>query len=208
MKILILENDSSFSKILKIFLEQKNYTVVVTTSIKEAENITFNTQFNLYLFNINLPDGNALDFIETLRFAEDYTPTFFMTELEEMSLVKRAFDLDAFDYFRKPFNPIELAIRIEARFKQKNIIYKHIEFNPLSKMIKSNNKVIDMGVIPTNIFYKLIKDIGSIITKEELMESLDHPSANALRVTISKIKQRLNIEIKNIRTKGYLIEEG
>jgi len=208
MKILILEDNQNFVERLKFFLEQKNYSVEHVSSIKEAENITFTTQFNLYLFKIHLLDGNSLDFVETLRFAEDYTPTFFMTASKDINLVKKAFDLGAFDYFKKPFNPIELLIRIDARFKQKKIIYKHIEFNPLSKMIKADNKIIDMGIVPTDIFYKLIKDIGSIIPKEELMESLDHPSANALRVAISKIKQRLNIEIKNIRAKGYLIEEA
>jgi DNA-binding response OmpR family regulator len=206
MKVLILEDNQSFAKRLKILLEQENYSVVHVSSIKEVENITFRKKFNLYLFNIHLPDGNSLDFLEMLRFAEDHTSTFFMSASEDMNLLKKAFHLDAFDYIKKPFNPIELLIRIDARFKEKNIIYKHIEFNPQSKIIRVNKKVIDIGVVPTNIFYKLIKDTGSIVRKEELMECLDHPSENALRVAISKIKQRLKIEIKNIRAKGYLIE--
>jgi DNA-binding response OmpR family regulator len=208
MKILILENNQRFAKVLKIYLEEENYSVESVSSIQEAEHITFHIQFDLYLFDIQLQDGNSLDFLEMLRFAEDQTATIFMTTIENIKYIEKAFDLGAFDYMKKPFNLMELLIRIEAKFKQKNLIYKHIEFNPLSKIIKANNKIIDMGNVPTNVFSKLIQKRGVILRKEELMECLDHPSSNALRVVISKIKHRLNIEIKNIRAKGYLIEEA
>jgi len=208
MKILILEDNQTFATTLKKNLQQENYSVEHVSSIKEAENITFSRQFDLYLFDIHLQDGNALNFLEMLRFAGDHTATLFMTTQDDIKELEKAFSLGAFDYVKKPFNPIELLIRIDAQFKQTTIIYKHIEFNPLSKMIKSNNKVIDIGIVPTNVFSKLIMKIDTIITKEELMECLDQPSPNALRVAISKIKQRLNIEIKNIRAKGYLLEEN
>ena len=48
---------------------------------------------------------------------------------------------------------------------------------------------------------------GSVITKEELYECLDHTSDTALRVALTKLKQKLDIDIKNIRGKGYILEK-
>lgn len=207
MKILILEDDQIFGGTLELFLTQQGYDVEWVTCIEDAENITFDQNFDLYLFDINLPDGRGLTLLDSLRFAEDNTPTIFITALVDMESMAEGFKLGALDYIKKPFNPAELLIRIEAKFKQETIFYGDIEFEPNTQMIRVNKKIIDIGLVPTCVFEKLIKNIGTTVSKEELLECLDHPSANALRVAITKIKQKLNIEITNIRAKGYLLEE-
>ena len=207
MKILILEDDQIFGGTLELFLTQEGYTVEWVTSIEEAEDITFEQYFDLYLFDINLPDGRGLTLLDSLRFADDKTPTIFITALVDMESMAEGFKLGALDYIKKPFNPAELLIRIEAKFKQETIIYGAVEFEPNTQMIKVKKKVVDIGLVPTRVFEKLIKNIGTTIRKEDLLECLDHPSANALRVAITKIKQKLNIEITNIRAKGYILEE-
>jgi len=207
MKILILEDDQIFGGTLELFLTQQGYDVEWVTCIEDAENITFDQNFDLYLFDINLPDGRGLTLLDSLRFAEDNTPTIFITALVDMESMAEGFKLGALDYIKKPFNPAELLIRIEAKFKQETIFYGNIEFEPNTQMIRVNKKIIDIGLVPTCVFEKLIKNIGTTVSKEELLECLDHPSANALRVAITKIKQKLNIEITNIRAKGYLLEE-
>ena len=65
----------------------------------------------------------------------------------------------------------------------------------------------DIGNVQLKIFEKLVSQCGSVITKEELYECLDHISDTALRVAITKIKQKLDIDIKNIRGKGYILEK-
>ena len=52
----------------------------------------------------------------------------------------------------------------------------------------------------------MIMRAGSIVNSFELMESLEQPNANALRVNLKKLKNKLNINIKNIRGQGYMIE--
>jgi len=207
MKILIVEDDHIFGETLELFLTKKGYDIEWVTTIEEAEEITFNQKFDLYLFDINLPDGSGLSLLEALHFAEDDTPTIFITALTDLNSMAKGFKLGAVDYIKKPFVPKELLIRIEAKFMERTIKYGDIEYNPSTKIVIKSGEPIDIGRVPTKIFAKLLKNRGSIVSKRELLESLEQPSDNALRVNLTKIKQKLSVEIKNIHSRGYILKD-
>ena len=207
MKLLLLEDDPILSETLQLFLSKEGYDVDTALSIKEAEELTFDNKYDLYLLDINLPQGNGIDLLKSLRYAEDVTPTIFITALTDMNSMAEGFKLGAIDYIKKPFDPQELLIRIAAKFSTSTLSYKHLEYDPQSQIIRFNGEIVDLGNVQFKIFEKLLCQCGSVITKEELYECLDHISDTALRVAITKIKQKLDIDIKNIRGKGYILEK-
>ena len=207
MRLLLLEDDTILSETLQLFLEKEGYKVDTALSIEEAETLTFENKYDLYLLDINLPQGNGLELLASLRYAEDNTPTIFITALTDMHSMAEGFKLGAIDYIKKPFDPEELLIRIAAKFFTSTIFYKHLEYDPQSQVIKADGEVIDLANVQLKIFEKLICECGSLVDKETLYECLDHISDNALRVAITKIKQKLDIDIKNIRGKGYILEK-
>jgi len=206
-KILLLEDDALLSETLQLFLEREGYDVDVALNRTEAEELSYENSYDLYLFDINLPEGSGLEFLEYLRQAEDKTDTIFVTALTDMKSIAKGFELGAIDYIKKPFHPQELLIRLRAKFKSSIISLKHIEFDPDAGLLRKNGVVIDIGNVQYRIFTKLLCNQGSVVNKVDLYEELEYASDNALRVAITKIKQRLDIEIKNIRGKGYLIEK-
>ena len=207
MNILILEDDQIFGETLDMFLSLEGYNIDLVTTIEEAEDITFNKSFDLYLFDINLPDGKGLRLLNGLREAEDNTPTIFITALTDLNSMAEGFKLGAMDYIKKPFVPEELLIRIEAKFTDSTLRYKNISYNTILKRVLVDGVVVDIGIVSTKLFVKLLENIGNIVSKDELLECLDVASENALRVNLTKLKQKLSIDIKNIRSKGYILEE-
>ncbi|MDQ7084191.1 MAG: response regulator transcription factor [Sulfurovum sp.] len=207
MKLLLLEDDALLSETLALFLSRHGYEVDVVYTMEEAEDITFENKYDLYLLDINLPQGSGLELLVSLRHAEDTTPTIFITALADMSSMAKGFDLGAIDYIKKPFDPQELLIRLQAKFKNDILYCGDVAYDPGSNLLRKKGEVIDIGNVQFKIFTTLLKSQGKMVTKELLYECLDHISDTALRVAITKIKQRLDIEIKNIRGKGYLIEK-
>lgn len=207
MRLLLLEDDPILSETLQLFLSKEGYDVDTALNIQEAEEFTFDINYDLYLLDINLPYGNGLDFLKSLRYAEDTTPVIFITALVDMSSMAQGFKLGAIDYIKKPFDPQELLIRIAAKFSSTVIYYKHLEYDPKLQIIRQHGQIVDLGNVQFKIFEKLLSQSGTILTKETLYECLEHVSDNALRVAITKMKQKLNIEIKNIRGKGYILEK-
>jgi len=206
MRILLLEDDPTLSETIADLLRQEGYDVDVASFVSEAETLTFDKAYDLYLIDINLPDGNGLDLLSELRFAEDGTPTIFITALHDLDAMARSFDLGAMDYIKKPFAAEELLIRIRAKFRSDEIKWGDLSFDPQSGIIKQHGKVVDLPNVQVKILSVLLRYRGQVVEKEKLYECLEHPSDTALRVALTKIKQKLGIEIKNIRGRGYMLE--
>ena len=205
-KILLLEDDQLLNETLQLFLEREGYAVDVALSLQEAEELTFENKYALYLFDINLPQGSGLELLQYLRGAEDKTDTIFITALTDLTSIAKGFELGAIDYIKKPFHPQELLIRLKSKFSSSVITLDNVEFDQEAEVVRVDGDVIDIGLTQYKIFKKLILHRGSVVNKVDLLELLEYPSDNALRVSITKIKQRLGIGIKNIRAKGYMIE--
>ena len=205
MKILLVEDDYNLSETLKEILELEDYKVDIASSAKEAYEKAYNNRYDLYIFDINLPDENGIEILKHLRFADDKTPTIYITALTDIKTMAKAFESGAEDFIKKPFDVEELLIRLKAKFNKKNneIKIKDISYNPITKEIIKNGKVISLGDTLTQIFDELATNLNKIVPKENLLE---YTSEKSLRVNITKLKNKLGIDIKNIRGKGYMIE--
>jgi len=209
LKILLIEDDELLAQSLKDYLESENFEVDVGYSAEDALDLTFENQYDLYLFDINLNGESGLQIVQELKEAEDRTPVIFITALTTLDTIAEAFEIGAIDYIKKPFHPQELIIRIRSKFskpKEELLHYRHLELDPLSKTIKVNGRLEPIGEIQFNILQRLIEKRGEIVTKQELLDMMHNPSDVALRVTINKLKSKFNIDIKNIRSKGYTLE--
>ncbi|HFQ60766.1 MAG TPA: response regulator transcription factor [Epsilonproteobacteria bacterium] len=207
MKLLLLEDDQILNETLALFLTRAGYSVDVAHTMEEAEEFTYHKQYDLYLLDINLSEGSGLELLANLRHAEDNTPTIFITALTDMHSISEGFRLGAIDYIKKPFDPQELLIRLKAKLKRETLFCGDVEYDQKAKVLRKNGQIIDIGNVQYKIFTTLLLNCGNVVTKEELYECLEHISDTALRVAITKIKQRLDIPITNIRGKGYLIEK-
>ena len=209
MKILLLEDDHILCESLTEYLELEGYSVDRAHRGEEVFDLTFESKYDLYILDINVPDINGFDVLKALKESGDETPAIYVTALTDVSSISKGFSIGAEDYIKKPFDPEELVIRIKSRYliKDKTISYKDLVYDPTSKHLQKNGKTIGLGEVQLNLFHTLIMRIDKIVDHFELMDLLDQPSTNALRVNLAKLKNRLDIEIKNIRGQGYMIEK-
>ncbi len=206
MKILLLEDDRILSETIAYLLQSEGYDITCVYSTEEAEDATFEKSYDLYLFDINLNDGSGVALLEALRHAEDDTPVIFITALQDLDTMAQSFRLGAIDYVKKPFDPEELLIRVRAKFGENALHYGDIAYDVKNDIVKKNGKIVEMGTVQSAVFVMLLKHCGEVVRKERLYECLEYGSDSALRVAISKIKQRLDVPIRNIRGKGYMLE--
>jgi len=208
MKILLLEDDKILCASLKEFLELEGYTVDVAHRGPEVFDLTFNGTYDLYILDVNVPDIDGFNVLTSLKEAGDETPAIYITALTDINSISKGFEIGADDYIKKPFDPEELVIRIKSKYQQeeKLIRLKNIIYNPSTKVLQKDGQTIGLGEVQHNIFHTLITKQNKIVDSYTLMDFLEQPSANALRVNLAKLKSKLGIEIKNIRAQGYMIE--
>ncbi len=209
MKILLLEDDSILSSTLVKLLELEDYDVSLAIDGNEVLELTYEHKYDLYLFDINVPYISGTDLLKELRDSGDTTPTFFISALIDIESISNGFDVGCDDYIKKPFDFDELLIRIKSILKKSygDLKYKDLKYNPTSKEIIKDSVIIDMGLVETAIFELFIKNISSIVTKNDIFDVMDNPTDVALRAQISRIKKTLDLDITNIRGIGYRLEK-
>ena len=146
---------------------------------------------------------------KALKDAGDNTPAIYITALSDINSIAKGFEIGADDYIKKPFDPEELVIRIKRKYEQEKDVLLYISdivYNPTTKVLKKAGVTIGLGDVQQNIFHTLMVEQNKIVNSYTLIDFLEHPSANALRVNLAKLKNKLGINIKNIRGQGYMIE--
>ena len=208
-KILLLEDDYLLSQTLIGLLKEAGFEVAHAQDGEEALSLSYDTIFDLYLFDINVPLLNGIDVLKLLRDNDDKTPAFFISAYKDIQTITKAFEGACDDYIKKPFDFDELVVRIKAHIHKHNptIVYGSMRYDLLSKRIFIDDKEVDLGIVEKAIFDLLMRNMCQTIDKEMFFDVMEKPSDIALRVHLSKLKQRFALNITNIKGIGYRLEK-
>ncbi|WP_345992569.1 response regulator transcription factor [Sulfurimonas sp. HSL-1716] len=215
MKILLLEDDTVLSDILIDFL-QESHSVTHTYSMQEALRLSEDNSYDLYIFDINVVDGDGLTLLRELRSFYDETPTIFITAFHDTKYLTKAFASGGNDFIRKPFELEELSARIENIKKhfglnQTLIIGEEMELNTQTHILKTSKHLFHLTAKESELLLYLYKHKNRVVSTDEILQNLwkydDLPSSDAVRTLIKELRKYVGKEhIINIRGEGYRFE--
>lgn len=111
-KILLIEDDIAFCKLLEKFLIKKAYEVTTTFSATEAREAVKNESFDLILTDLRLPDSDGIGLMSEFKNSHPHIPVILMTGYSDVNTAVKAIKNGAADYISKPFNPDEVLLVI------------------------------------------------------------------------------------------------
>jgi two-component system, NtrC family, response regulator HydG len=117
-KLLIVEDDITFSRILKNFLEKKDFHVTNCHTAADALTQLKNEKFDLIIADYQLPDNTGVYILQWLRESSLNARAILMTRYSDIQIAVHSMKLGAIDYLIKPLNPDELLLTIEQALKQ------------------------------------------------------------------------------------------
>ena len=210
MKILLLEDDIALGETIQDLLIENSYEVDYVTTGNEAIDYSYENSYDLYIFDINVPDIDGLDILKALREADDKTPAIFISAMTDLKTVLKGFEVGGDDFVKKPFYPEELLVKVNLKLakQDKTIICNDITYFEKDEKIEKNGQSIYLGGIQLKLFKLFINNTNRIIIKDELYACLENPSGSALRFHINKLKNSTGFDIKNIRGSGYILEKS
>jgi len=215
MKLLLVEDDKTLGETICDLLESESYEVIWVQNGEEALDITYVSNFDLLLLDVNVPFLNGFELLSSLRDSGDNTPAIFLTALVDIESLKKGFAVGADDYIRKPFDPTELIVRINVAIEKsfsshsKEVRFSNLLYNIQKEVFYLNGSKLKLTNYEFIILNALIKDAGKVVKKEDILHLLsvdEEASESGLRVHISKLK-KLDIKIENIRGIGYRLNE-
>ncbi|WP_027125566.1 sigma-54-dependent transcriptional regulator [Gelidibacter mesophilus] len=117
--ILLVEDDVSFSEMLRRFLERHNHAVTLSYTLEDAKTKVKNATFDLVFTDLRLPDGDGIALLNHIKAKDASVPVVLMTGYAEVSSAVKAMKEGAFDYISKPFNPEEVIQVVKNALKEK-----------------------------------------------------------------------------------------
>lgn len=118
-QILVVDDEPSWLKVLRYFLETKGYSVTAVGSGPEALELLRTYHPDLILSDVRMPEMNGFDLLDNIRHQPEIagTPVIFFSAIDDYDARKVAKDLGAVDYIVKPFDQEEVA----------SVLHRHLQ---------------------------------------------------------------------------------
>ena len=116
-KILLVEDDTNFGKVLKNYLELNDYVVELARDGILGLAAFRREKFDLCILDVMMPNLDGFSLGEEIRNIDPDVPLFFLTAKNMKEDILHGYKLGADDYILKPFNPQELFEKIAQYVK-------------------------------------------------------------------------------------------
>ncbi|NFV13500.1 response regulator transcription factor [Clostridium sp. FAM 1755] len=225
-KILIVDDDKTIVEFLQIFLIKEGYEVKFSYNGEEALNKIKNEKFDLILMDIMMPKIDGFEAIKIIRKLTN-VPIIFVTAKDSQQDKITGFISGCDDYITKPFDLVELSLRVSAILKRvstslveenKDIIkVKDLELNLKEHTLYKEQNEIKLTPKEFDILFLLARNKGRVFPSNEIYERIWGQefleNDNSLLTHIRNLREKLNDTVKNskyIKTVwgvGYKIEK-
>jgi len=118
--VLAIEDEEAIRDMLCSLLERDGHVVTAVSNVASAKKVLSASNFDIAVIDWMLPGGSGLEFVRTLRAAEDTRslPVIMLTARTDENDIAAGLDAGADDYVTKPFSPKELNSRINALLRR------------------------------------------------------------------------------------------
>ncbi|MGO4528205.1 response regulator transcription factor [Paenibacillus sp. 2TAF8] len=218
--ILVADDDANIRELVCLFLRNDGFETVEAVDGHQALTLYKERSIDLVVLDIMMPimDGWAL--CRELRQMNADLPLLMLTARGETWEKVKGFELGTDDYLTKPFDPLELTVRVKALLKRYKIGSTHmIQFGDVT-LDRQSYKVIvgtEALTLPLKEFellYKLAGTPGQVYTREQLIDQiwgLDYTGDDrTVDVHIKRLRERFattsDFQIETVRGLGYRLE--
>ena len=217
MNVLLIEDNLSIIKGLKYSFEKNNDYFAYKTNVKDSiQYLNENSNINIIILDITLPDGNGFDLFENY-IKDKNIPTIFLTAKDDENDIVRGLNLGAEDYITKPFSSKELFARINKavlRSKKQTIItIKNIKFDMDKMVVYKNGIKIELTSLEIKLLNLLFLNINKVVSRTTILDKIWEWTGNdvddhTVTVYFKRIREKIGTDIiTTVKGIGYRIDE-
>jgi DNA-binding response OmpR family regulator len=220
--LLVVEDDTRLSRLLKRLLSQDRHVVETAMTAEEGlEVATSGLELDAVILDVGLPDRSGFDVARTLRKQGSTVPILMLTARDSINDRVEGLDAGADDYLVKPFAYEELLARLRALGRRpparKTPLLKAgpIELDETTRRVTVAAKPVDLSQREFSILECLLRRPGQVLSRDQL---LDYAwpygvalTPNTVEAYIHLLREKLGGEaavyVETVRGVGYRLRE-
>ncbi len=221
MRILIVEDDVILADGLLRSLKDARYAADVVTNGEDADNVLMQEVYDIVILDLGLPRLNGYQVLQRLRKRQDKIPVLILTARGTLEDRVKGLDLGADDYLTKPFDLPELEARVRALLRRafsensNELCLGPLCFDIKMQRVTLGGDTLEISAREMSVLETLLRRVGSVVSKEQILESLcnwdEDLSSNAIEVYIHRLRKKFGnsgVIIRTIRGLGYLLDNS
>ncbi|MEZ4678677.1 MAG: response regulator transcription factor [Caldilineaceae bacterium] len=118
--IFVVDDDPNIRELVTVFLHAEGFTVTAAVDGLDALAQMAQHKADLVILDVMMPNMDGWELCRTLRASYDI-PLLMLTAKGETAQKVKGFELGTDDYLVKPFEPVELVMRVKALLKRYRI---------------------------------------------------------------------------------------
>ncbi len=216
LKILVVEDEEAIARMIQVNLECSGYGVQVYHDGQEAADaLEENADYSLALLDVMLPGMDGFSLFEVVK--AKGIPAVFLTAKDDVVSKVTGLKGGAEDYIVKPFEVLELMVRIEkvlertgAMKKKETICGLEVDFEAMR--VKREGAELHLKAMEFKLLEVLIRNRNKAISREKLLSLVwgtDYMGeTRTVDVHIAQLRKKLGLEdaIRTIPKFGYRLE--
>lgn len=227
-QLLIIDDDHDLVNLLKRFLEGEGFQVDAAYDHASGLSAALAGTHELIILDVMLPGGSGFELLKSLR-RQSSVPVLLLTARGEAVDRILGLEIGADDYLAKPFDPRELVARVRAIFRRTRdaasgparadhdevLAVGDIHMSLGTRTVTCAEKAVDLTSVEFNVLELLLRNAGSVVTREQLAEVALGRPLNAfdrsVDVHVSRLRKKLGAcpgtdeLIRPIRGVGYFL---
>ncbi|WP_394993724.1 response regulator transcription factor [Emticicia sp.] len=222
-KILIVEDEVKVATFIKKGLQTQSFDAEIAESGSEAKKLFDENSFDLIILDIGLPDMSGLEVCEYIRSKNIKVPILMLTALGTVADKLSGFEVGTDDYMVKPFDFMELLVRIKALLKRTNDVEQpseklheaDLELDLKEKVARRDGKVIELTAKEFSLLEYLMINKGRVVSKVDIAEKVwdinFDTGTNFIEVYVNYLRNKIdkgfsNKLIHTIVGMGYMLK--
>ena len=221
--ILVVEDELKVATFIKKGLQTQSFEATIASDGEEAISLLSEQNFDLIILDLNLPDMSGLDVCKHIREKNARVPILMLTALGTMADKLSGFEVGTDDYMVKPFDFMELLVRVKALLKRTEDIPMPVEKLQVAdlaldldeKVARRGGNVIELTAREFNLLEYLMRNKGKVVSKVDIAEKVwdinFDTGTNFVEVYINYLRNKVdkNFPNKLIHTvvgMGYMLK--
>lgn len=218
--LLVVDDDAGLRDLLQRFLTREGFRVTVAAAAAEARERMQAFRFDLLVVDVMMPAEDGLSFVRALR-REDAVPVLLLTAMAEAEQRIAGFRSGADDYLVKPFDPIELALRVRSILRRVRVDeepasgrigFGDFWFDPARRRLTRDGTPVHLTDAESALLLALTATPGRILSREELTQRCGVAGGvRAVDVQVARLRRKIEADVRiprylqTARGRGYVL---
>ncbi|HEY7750037.1 MAG TPA: response regulator transcription factor [Aestuariivirgaceae bacterium] len=216
--ILVIDDDRRIRELLASYLANHGLRVTAAANTREARERMRGLAFDLIVLDIMMAGESGIDLARSIRNEKNRIPILMLSALGEIPDRVNGLQAGGDDYLPKPFEPMELLLRIRSILRRTSqsqvggeVRFGTCTFHVNRGELRRNGQVVRLTTRERELMRLFVERAGQAIARNELMQASTDEHARTIDVQINRLRRKIEADptspvyLQTIRGAGYTL---